>query len=91
MLGVSGGIEPIYANYYERRTESLYGKNVSYKVYTKIVETYMKEHQLKESSALPEYFVTAMNLDYHQRIRMQTGRNFKLKYRGQIRVKSPRI
>ena len=44
MLGVSGGIEPIYANYYTRKTESLHGHDEYYKVYTPIVEQYMKEH-----------------------------------------------
>lgn len=71
MLGISGGIEPIYANYYERKTESLHGADVYYKVYTKIVETYMKEFGLKSDKELPEYFVTAMTLDYRQRIDMQ--------------------
>lgn len=71
MLGISGGIEPVYANYYERKTESLHGKDVYYKVYTKIVDTYMKEHKLTDDSQLPDYFVTAMTLDYRQRIDMQ--------------------
>ena len=31
MLGISGGIEPIYANYYERKTESLHAADVYYK------------------------------------------------------------
>ena len=31
MLGISGGIEPIYANFYERKTESLHGTDVYYK------------------------------------------------------------
>ncbi|MGI6069788.1 MAG: adenosylcobalamin-dependent ribonucleoside-diphosphate reductase [Blautia sp.] len=72
MLGISGGIEPVYANYYERKTESLHGADVYYKVYTKIVESYMKEHGLTDDSSLPEYFVTAMMLDYRQRIDMQS-------------------
>ena len=72
MLGISGGIEPVYANYYERKTESLHGTDVYYKVYTKIVEQYMKEFGLKDVSRLPEYFVTAMTLDYRQRIDMQS-------------------
>ena len=71
MLGISGGIEPVYANYYERKTESLHGSDVYYKVYTKIVESYMKEHKLTDDSMLPDYFVTAMTLDYRQRIDMQ--------------------
>ncbi len=72
MLGISGGIEPIYANYYERKTESLHGTDVYYKVYTKIVENYMKQFGLKSDTELPDYFVTAMMLDYRQRIDMQS-------------------
>lgn len=71
MLGISGGIEPIFANYYERKTESLHGKDVYYKVYTPIVEHFMKEHNIMDDSDLPEYFITAMTLDYKQRIQMQ--------------------
>ena len=71
MLGISGGIEPVYANYYERKTESLHGTDVYYKVYTKIVEDYMKQFSLTSDKDLPDYFVTAMTLDYRQRIDMQ--------------------
>lgn len=71
MLGISGGIEPVYANYYERKTESLHGTDVYYKVYTKIVESYMKQFGLKSDAELPDYFVTAMTLGYRQRIDMQ--------------------
>ncbi len=73
MLGISGGIEPIYANYYERKTESLHGSDVYYKVYTKIVEQYMRDHKIQDDRDLPEYFVTAMTLEYHQRIDMQAA------------------
>lgn len=72
MLGISGGIEPIFANYYERKTESLHGKDVYYKVYTPIVEEYMKKNNIKDDTQLPEYFVTAQNLDYRQRINIQS-------------------
>lgn len=72
MLGISGGIEPIYANSYERKTQSLHGTDVSYKVYTKIVENYMKANGLTTEEELPEYFVTAMTLDYRTRIDMQS-------------------
>lgn len=73
MLGISGGIEPIYANFYERKTESLHGKDVYYKVYTPIVDHFMKEHEILDDSSLPEFFVTAMTLDYRQRIDMQAA------------------
>ena len=71
MLGISGGIEPIYANYYERKTESLHGHDEYYKVYTPIVKSYMDEHHLKDDSELPDFFVTAQTLDYNERIEMQ--------------------
>ena len=71
MLGISGGIEPVYANFYERKTESLHGKDVYYKVYTPIVETYMAEHNLTEADELPESFITAASLEYKGRIDMQ--------------------
>lgn len=73
MLGISGGIEPVYANYYERKTESLHGTDVYYKVYTKIVQDYMDSHGIKDDKELPDYFVTAMTLDYEQRIDMQSA------------------
>lgn len=71
MLGVSGGIEPIYANYYERKTESLHGHDEYYKVYTPIVKEYMELHDIKDDSELPDFFVTAQNLNYKERIEMQ--------------------
>ena len=72
MLGVSGGIEPIFANYYTRKTESLHGHEEYYKVYTPIVEKYMKEHNITDDSMLPDFFVTAQELNYKDRIKMQS-------------------
>ena len=72
MLGVSGGIEPIFANYYTRKTESLKGHDEYYKVYTPIVKEYIDKHVLKDDSELPDYFVTAQTLDYKNRIYMQS-------------------
>lgn len=71
MLGISGGIEPIFANYYTRKTESLYGEDKYYKVYTPIVKRYMEKNSLIDDSKLPNYFITAGDLDYHKRIQMQ--------------------
>ncbi len=73
MLGVSGGAEPIYANYYNRTTKSLYGEDVTYKVYTPIVKKYMESNNLYDDSKLPEYFVTAYDIDYKSRINMQSA------------------
>ncbi len=71
MLGVSGGIEPIFANYYERKTESLHGEDVYYKVYTPIVKAYMEANHISDDKDLPEYFITAKDLHYNDRINMQ--------------------
>ena len=73
MLGISGGIEPIYANSYTRKTESLHGHDEYYKIYTPIVEKYMKEHNTTDESQLPDYFVTAKDIPYKQRIDMQAA------------------
>lgn len=72
MLRVSGGIEPIFANYYTRKTESLHGHDEYYKVYTPIVKEYMDKHNIKDDNDLPEFFVTAQILDYKDRISMQS-------------------
>lgn len=71
MIGVSGGIEPIFANYYVRKTESLKGHDEYYKVYTPIVKEYMDIHNIKDDKELPECFVSAQTLDYKDRIGMQ--------------------
>ena len=42
MLGVSGGVEPIFDVEYYRTTKSLHGEDVTYKVVTPIVEQCMK-------------------------------------------------
>ena len=71
MIGVSGGIEPIFANYYERTTKSLHGKDVKYKVYTPIVKQYMVEHNIEDDNELPHYFVTSSDIPVYSRINMQ--------------------
>lgn len=71
MLGVSGGIEPIFATSYDRKTESLFGEEKHYKVYTPIVKYYMEHYGLSDEKDLPSYFVTSHNISYHSRIDMQ--------------------
>lgn len=78
MLGISGGIEPIYANSYTRKTESLHGKDVYYKVYTPIVDEYMKSHNITNEKDLPEWFVTATTINPFKRIRMQSVWQFHI-------------
>ncbi len=72
MIGISGGIEPIFAISYERRTTSLSDHDEYYKVYTPIVQSYMDRHpEVQKDEDLPGFFVTAQNLDYRNRISMQ--------------------
>lgn len=72
MLGISGGIEPIFANSYERKTQSLHGKDVMYKVYTPIVQKYMVMHGIRDEKALPSFFVTSADIKPIDRIKMQS-------------------
>lgn len=72
MIGVSGGIEPIFNLSYTRKTESLHKEgDVYYKVYTPIAKEYMKLHGLNEEEELPDFFVTAQTLNPHMRVKMQ--------------------
>ena len=71
MLGISGGIEPIFSLSYTRKTQSLHGEDVYYKVFTPIAKEYMEKHGLKEEEELPEFFVTAQNINPFKRIEMQ--------------------
>lgn len=48
MLGVSGGVEPIFDVEYTRTTKSLHGEDVTYKVVTPIVDECMKAKGVTE-------------------------------------------
>lgn len=72
MLGISGGVEPIFMLSYFRRTESLHNEEKTYKVYTPIVEEYMKAKGIENEEDLPDIFITAMTLNHRERIDMQS-------------------
>jgi ribonucleoside-diphosphate reductase alpha chain len=72
MLGVSGGIEPIFANSYTRKTESLHSEDHYYKVYTPIVAEYMSKNGIEKEEDLPDFFITAKDLNHGDRISMQS-------------------
>lgn len=69
MLGVSGGVEPIFATHYTRKTQSLHGEDVYYNVYTPIIQ------QLIDMELVPEDKVcniaTAQNIDPFDRVTIQ--------------------
>lgn len=69
MLGVSGGIEPAYNLKFNRTTKSLHGEDVTYEVETAIVNEWREA--TGHTGELPEMFVTAMTLDWRNRIEMQ--------------------
>lgn len=72
MIGISGGIEPIFNLSYTRKTESLHKEgDVYYKVFTPIAKEYMDKHGITEEEDLPNFFVTAQTLDPHMRVKMQ--------------------
>lgn len=76
MLGVSGGIEPIFDTSYTRKTESLHGKDQYYEVYTPIVKAYLDNNEVIHNlttgkPVLPSYFVTAKTIDPMKRVKMQ--------------------
>lgn len=72
MIGVSGGVEPIFASHYMRKTESLFGEDRYFKVYTPIVKRYMVTHSIDDESKLPDYFVYAPDIKPIDRIKMQS-------------------
>ena len=71
MLRTSTGIEPNFAFFYTRKTESLHGEDVFYKVFTPIAKDYMEANGIEDENDLPDYFVTAQNLNPFDRIKMQ--------------------
>ena len=78
-IGVSGGVEPIFALYYTRRTES-FKKNEFYKVFHSSVQAYIDKMGLNEqvdnadsiNDVLPDYFLrTAHNVEPERRVDIQ--------------------
>ena len=66
LLGVSGGIEPLFATHYTRKTESLHGEDRSYKVVAPIIQELFGGLE-----DYPDYVVTAHDIDYRERIAVQ--------------------
>lgn len=71
MLGCSTGVEPQFALSYTRKTQSLEGKDVFFKVNAKIVDDYIAVHENDTIENLPYYFVTSADIDPEDRIKVQ--------------------
>ncbi len=69
MLNISTGCEPLFALYYNRKTDSLNGKETYYKVYTGIAKEYIDKHGDK----LPEYFNTSKDIKWKDRVDIQAA------------------
>lgn len=81
MIGVTGGIEPIFATSYKRKTESLHkGEAVYYNMIPDCLKELtgasdnMTDKEIAEwEEALPEYVVTAHDINPFKRIDMQAA------------------
>lgn len=73
MLGISGGIEPIFAKSYKRKTESLHGEERYYDVLTPIYAEYAKVHNLQVTDKFPFWYVDSSEIPPIQRVKMQAA------------------
>lgn len=73
LIGCSNGVEPIFQNSYTRKSESLHHEDTYYKVFTSIVKDYMDRNNLIDEDDLPDYFITTSNLNYKDRIDVQSA------------------
>ena len=83
-IGVSGGVEPIFATYYTRRVESFKDdKKLFYKVFHSTVQAYIDQHDLQDElekveedkdieKILPEFLTrTSHKIDSKRRVNIQ--------------------
>ena len=70
MLNISTGCEPEFMLSYKRRTESLNGKETWYDVEIPVVKEYK---EVTGDVKLPNYFVTAEQIDWENRVSMQAA------------------
>ena len=71
MLNISGGIEPIFALEYERRTESLHNESVTYTVRPAVVQEWVDANGGRLT--YPEYFVTSADINPIARVKVQAA------------------
>lgn len=71
MLGVTGGVEPIFATHYTRKTQALHGEDTYYRVYTPIIDDMLKYKVITEQEV--DSVVTAQNLRPMSRVLVQAA------------------
>jgi len=67
----SNGLEPLFARAYFRTTKSLGAIDKEYKVYAGVIQELMKVKGIIKESDLPDYCITAHNLDPFDKIEIQ--------------------
>lgn len=72
MIGVSGGIEPIFATSFNRRTISLSNDEETHVVRPKVIEDLMNDMGITDDKDLPWYVVTALEIPWIDRVSMQS-------------------
>lgn len=73
LMDCSNGIEPLFQISYIRKSESLHDIDTYYKVFTGIAKQYMEMHNITREEYLPDYFITTSNLNYKDRIDVQSA------------------
>lgn len=73
MFGVSGGIEPLFATQYTRKTESLHGVDKTYTIYPYIIKEYMQHHNITKLTDLPPFIITAKQIRWEDRLNIQAA------------------
>lgn len=70
MLGISGGIEPIFAKSFTRRTTSLSNQDEYHVQHPKVIQDLMDKLGV-DADHLPDYVVTASEIPWKERVDMQ--------------------
>ena len=72
MLGVSGGIEPIFSLSYIRSTHNEEEADTfQYRVFAKVAREHMRQNKITSEDDLPDFFVVSQDIDFRDRIEMQ--------------------
>ena len=69
LAGTSSGVEPVFALFYTRRSKSL--SEGEFKVFHPLVKEYMAATGARDEKQLPNYFVTAHQIQPEMRVKMQ--------------------
>lgn len=72
LISCNGGLEPIYATSYNRKTESLNNESTTYKIYTPVINELIKSLNIVGDDKLPDYVICSKEIPYMDRIKIQS-------------------